>query len=194
MERNITLRDGTSAVIRPIRPSDIELSHDFFTGLDPADRRYLRRDVTRRDVVEDRIEETRGGLVDRVVAIIDDHIVADGSLERDRLDWAEPVAEIRLIVSRPWRRFGLGTLMARELYTLANRHQVDRMKARVMRPQKAARQIFRRLGFHEEFLIPDEVRDRDGVWQDLIVMRCDLATLWNELEHMLQESDWRRHR
>ena len=41
--------------------------------------------------------------------------------------------------------------------------------------------------------IPD-YRDRNGEWQDLIVMRCDLATLWNELEHMIHESDWRRHR
>lgn len=194
MERNITTRDGRAAVIRPIRASDIDLSHDFFMSLDPADRRYLRRDVTRRDVLAQRIEEAGGGLVDRIVAVIDGTIVADGSLERERLEWEEPVAEIRLIVARPWRRVGLGTLMARELYTLANRHHVVRIKARVMRPQKAARQIFHRLGFHEEFLIPDEVRDRDGVWQDLIVMRCDLATLWNELEHMLHESDWRRHR
>ena len=194
MERKVTMRDGRTVVIRPIQASDVDRSHDFFMDLDPADRRYLRRDVEQKDIVRARIDETCDGLVDRVVAVLDDTIVADGSLEREKLAWEEPVAEIRLIVARPLRRAGLGTLMARELYTLANRHQVVRIKARVMRPQKAARQIFHRLGFHEEFLIPDEVRDRNGEWQDLIVMRCDLATLWNELEHMIHESDWRRHR
>lgn len=194
MERKVTLRDGTSVIIRPLLREDVDLSHSFFLGLDASERRYLRRDVTRRDVVVARIEETASDLVDRLVAIVHGEIVADGSLERERMGWGDTSGEIRLIVARPYRRMGLGTLVARELYALANTHHLSRIKAKVMRPQRAARQIFHALGFHEEVFIPDEVQDRDGVWQDLIVMRCDLATLWKEMEHLLHDTDWRRHR
>jgi hypothetical protein len=52
----------------------------------------------------------------------------------------------------------------------------------IMRPQTAARNIFRKLGFREEMVLPDHVRDRRGRSQDLILMRCDLEAMWKELE------------
>jgi len=63
-----------------------------------------------------------------------------------------------------------------------------------MRPQEGAHRIFRRLGFNEEFLIPEHVRDQDGVWQDLIIMRCPLEDLWRDMERKLADGDWLRHR
>jgi hypothetical protein len=84
--------------------------------------------------------------------------------------------------------------MAHELYMLANEHQVERLIVRMMRPQRGARNIFHKLGFHEEFLIPDHVKDLDGNWQDLIIMRSNLARQWNEMEELQAELDWQRHR
>ncbi len=65
---------------------------------------------------------------------------------------------------------------------------------RMMRPQVAARSIFRKLGFHEETLLPDYVKDRRGHKQDLILMRCDLEALWQELEDFIATGDWQRTR
>jgi hypothetical protein len=66
--------------------------------------------------------------------------------------------------------------------------------ARLMRPQTGAHRIMKRLGFSEEFLIAEHVRDQDGMWQDLIIMRCPLEDLWQEMESNFESSDWRRHR
>jgi len=52
----------------------------------------------------------------------------------------------------------------------------------------------KRLGFSEEFLIPEQIRDQDGTWQDLIIMRCPLEDLWQEMESEFETLDWRRHR
>jgi RimJ/RimL family protein N-acetyltransferase len=73
-------------------------------------------------------------------------------------------------------------------------HKLDRIVVRVMRPQSRAHRIMKRLGFREEFLIPEHVRDQDGAWQDLIIMRCNLEDLWNEMESLVEASDWRWHR
>ncbi len=64
----------------------------------------------------------------------------------------------------------------------------------MMRPQKAAYSIMRGLGFKEEHILKDYVRDLVGRKQDLIVMRCELAELWCEMESYLSELDWQRHR
>ena len=56
------------------------------------------------------------------------------------------------------------------------------------------RSIFRKLGFHEETLLADYVKDMKGTKHDLILMRCDLEGLWRELEDYIATSDWQRVR
>ena len=194
VEKTVTLKDGGEVTVRNMRPSDVEMAFAFFSALPEEDRRYLRVDVTRREIVERRTTELDSGRVDRLVAVVGDEIVADGALELEGHGWGDAIGELRLIVARPYQHRGLGTLLARELYYLAMQRKLDRIVVRVMRPQSRAHRIMRRLGFREEFLIPEHVRDLDGAWQDLIIMRCNLDELWHELESLVEASDWRWHR
>lgn len=194
IRKTVALRDGTTVTVRRMRPGDVQRSFEFFCALPEEDRKYLRVDVTRRDLVERRTLETDERRAVRVVAEHEKEIVADGTLELEGHGWGDNVAEVRLIVARPWQRLGLGTVVARELFHLASRYRVDRIVARLMRPQAGAHRIFKRLGFHEEFLIPEQIRDQSGTWQDLIIMRCLLNDLWRELEFELANGDWQRHR
>ncbi len=158
------------------------------------EKRFLRFDVSRRDVLEDRFHAAETGRIQRVVAIADNAVAAEGVLELEGHGWKEHVGELRLFVSRDYQHKGLGMLVARELYTLAAAAKVEEIVVKMMRPQIAARKIFRRLGFHEEVLIPDYVKDRNGVVQDFILMRCDLDSLWKELEDYMAHGDWQRTR
>ena len=194
IEKNVTLKDGRQVTVRSMHPTDVEPSYDFFCALPDEDRKYLRVDVTRRRMVERRTTELDRSRTERLVVVHDDEIVADGALHLESHGWGDNVAEIRLIVASDWQRYGLGTLLSRELFHLASQCRVDRIIARLMRPQQGAHRIMKRLGFSEEFLIPEHVRDQDGTWQDLIIMRCPLEDLWQEMESNFQSSDWRRHR
>jgi RimJ/RimL family protein N-acetyltransferase len=194
VEKTVTLKDGSVVMIRDMRPDDTQRSFEFFAELPEQDRRYLRADVRRWEVVERRTRELDTGRALRVVAVDGDEIVADGALELAGHGWGANIAEIRLIVAHPYQRLGLGAQMARELFFLAAEQKVDRIVARMMRPQVGAQQIMRRLGFQDEFLIPEQVRDQDGNWQDLIIMRCNLEDLWNEMEELFNHSDIRWHR
>ena len=194
MSRKVRLRDGTLVVIRPMTRSDADRSFAFFESLSPEDKAYLRRDVSKKEVVEKRIRAMRSGNVKRVVALVDDRIVADAALEFEPLAWKRHVAELRLIVASDYQRKGLGMLMARELYSIATEADVEEIAVCMMRPQIAARSIFRKLGFHEETVLPDYVKDLDGHKQDMILMRCNLQALWDELEDFISTWDWQRTR
>jgi L-amino acid N-acyltransferase YncA len=158
------------------------------------DRRFLRFDVSRRDVLEDRFHAAETGKIQRIVAIANNKIAAEGILEREGHGWKDHVGELRLFVHPDYQRKGLGMLMARELYNLAAAAKVEVVVVKMMRPQKSARKIFQRLGFHEEILIPDYVKDLKGEVQDLVMMRCDLKSLWQEMEDYLAHGDFRRAR
>jgi ribosomal protein S18 acetylase RimI-like enzyme len=130
--------------------------------------------------------------VQRIVALVDDRIVADAALEFESSAWKKHVAEVRLIVGGNHRRKGLGMLLARELYSIATDAKLEEITVRLMRPQIAARSIFRKLGFHEETILPNYVKDLDGHKQDMILMRCDLQALWRELEDSISTWDWQQ--
>jgi L-amino acid N-acyltransferase YncA len=188
------LKDGTNVIIRPMQSDDLDRSFAFFQKLPEEDRIFLRVDVTKREFVEQRIRAINRGAAKRIVAIINDKIVADGALELADHGWKEHVGELRLIVARAYQRKGLGMLMARQLYSLAVSEKVEEIVVRMMRPQDAAHSIFKRLGFHEEVLLPDYVKDLGGRRHDMIFMRCNIEELWQELEDYFGGFDWRRMR
>ncbi|HUU45423.1 MAG TPA: GNAT family N-acetyltransferase [Acidobacteriota bacterium] len=194
MEKTVSMKDGTEVLIREMSADDVDRSLAFFEALPEEDKTYLRRPLTDRETVVRRIQMMATGGVTRLVAIVDDQIVADGALELEGHGWKEHVGEIRLIVARPFQRRGLGRLMARELYMLASSKQVEELVVKIMGPQVGVRRMFKRLGFHKEAKLHDYVRDIRGIKHDLIVMRCKLQELWNKLGELMTESDWRRAR
>lgn len=194
MQKTVRLKDETEVLIREMTVEDLERSLAFFQSLPEEDRAYLRRDVVKREVVERRIHEMQSGDVMRLVGTAGDQIVVDGSLEFSSEEWKRHVGEVRLIVARPYQRKGLGLLMARELFLLAAGAKMEEVVVKMMRPQKAARSIFHRLGFRQEIVLPDYLKDLEGGRQDMILMRCDLEALWREMEDSLASGDWERTR
>ncbi len=194
MEKIEALKDGTKVMIRELQVKDLDKLMKFYSALPHEDRKYLRIDVTNREVVQQRIELTKEGNVFRLIALCDEEIIADGALELSGEEWRKHQGELRVIVARPFQHKGLGMIMVRELYFLAVEKNVGQVIVKMMRPQIAAQRIFRKLGFREELLIPDYVRDMAGEKQDLVIMVCDIKELWKELEHFYTDSDWQRCR
>jgi GNAT superfamily N-acetyltransferase len=166
----------------------------FYHSIPDNDRRYLRVDVLNKDVVVQRIKLTETGEIVRLVALDGARIVADGTLEFFTEEWRKHQAELRVNVAEDYKHKGLGTILLRELYYVAAGEKVKKVVVRFMRPQAAARSICRKLGFHEETIVPDYVRDQKGKTHDMVIMTADMKDFWNELEHFYSDADWRRHR
>jgi L-amino acid N-acyltransferase YncA len=193
-QQRFSLKDGTEIYVRVMRDTDLELLLDFFRSLDEKERRFLRMDVTKRKNVKKRIEQMKAGLVRRIVATYKNKIIASGALELSEHGWEEHIGEMRIIVADNFQRKGLGMIIARELYFLAAAEKLEEVVVRMMRTQVRAKKIFRKLGFHEEIVLPDHVKDLKGRTQDLIIMRCNMKELWKEMEDFFHISDSRLHR
>ena len=194
MEKAVNLKDGREVIIRNLAEEDADAVFAFFARLPEEDRRYLRADVTKYESLNHRYRDVVDGRACRLVAVDGEEVIADGALELRGHGWGRGTGEIRLIVAGSHQRLGLGSLVARELYFLAAENKVERVVARLMKPQVGAHRIMQRLGFQEEFCLPNQMQDQAGVWQDLIIMRCNLEDLWREMEGVFSVSDWQRHR
>ena len=95
METIVKLKDDTEILVRPIKKEDLDRSFAFFQALPEEDRLFLRVDVSRREIVEERIRKAEKGGVMRLVAVHGDEIVADGTLELEGNGWKEHVGELR---------------------------------------------------------------------------------------------------
>ena len=185
MDKTEKMKDGLEVTIRRLTANDIDRLMEFYGSLPEEDRKYLKFDVTDRKVVAKRLRRVENGDDIRVAAIHGGVIVASGALELSGEAWSKHQGEIRVIIARPFQRRGLGTIMIRELYFIAVQNQLTTVVARMMRPQAGALKIFRRLGFREDSLLPDFVKDIGGDSQDLIVMSCEVKDLWKELDRTL---------
>lgn len=194
MQKREALKDGRQILIRTLTLNDLDKLMTFYRSIPEKDRRYLRVDVLDRDVVTQRIKRTKTGEIVRLVALDGDRIIADGTLEFSAEEWKKHQAELRVNVASDYKHKGLGTILLRELYYIAAGEKVEKVVVRFMRPQAAARNICRKLGFHEEIVIPDYVRDQKGKTHDMVIMTADMKDFWKELEHFYSNADWRRHR
>ena len=194
MDKTERMKDGTEVTIRRLAANDIDRLMDFYSSLPEEDRKYLKFDVMDRKVVAKRLRHIDSGDDIRIAAIHGGVIVASGALELSGETWSKHQGEIRVIIARPFQHRGLGTIMIRELYFIAVQHNIETIIARMMRPQVGAQKVFRRLGFRDEMMLPDFVKDLRGGSQDLIVMTCHVKDLWKELDRTFSESDWQRCR
>jgi L-amino acid N-acyltransferase YncA len=189
--RTVKLKDNQEVLIRAMKKEDLEGSFAFFRALPGEHRLSLRRDMTIREVIEERIREMDDGAVKRLVAIADETIVADGALEFSHFGWERHIAELRLFVATPYQRKGLGMLMAGALYDLAASAGIEEIVVKMMASQTAAVRIFLKLGFRQEVVLRDYVKDMDGNRKDLVLMRCRLEDLWQKYEDFVRENDMR---
>ncbi len=187
--KNIHLKDGTEISLRAPTEADLNNLSDLFLSFPKEEQRFFRADVTQKRNIEKHLELMKTGLVQRIVAIHDKIIVAEGSLELNPIEWEKHVGEIRLIIAKEYRNKGLGRMLSRELYFLSVAAKLEKIEAKIIREQTVAKKLLHKLGFHDEVILPDHVKDRDGQSRDLIVMSVDLNALWEELEDHLHLTD-----
>lgn len=194
MSKAYKLKDGTKVDIRPLVAEDLQKSLDFFHSLSAEERLYLRVDVLDESVVKKRIENSGLTEIKRIVAEVDGNIIADAGLELRTHGWERHLADIRLIVSPDYRSQGLGMIMAEELYDMAMNAKVEEMIVEVMAPQIEAKGLFEQLGFKQDVILKNYVKDLKGQKHDLILMRCNLDDIWDKIESYFQEVEHREMR
>ena len=191
MNKHEFLTDGTELIIRDMDPhADFEALMTFYGSLPAEDRRYLRIDVTNRKTMEQRIKLMDFGYHFRILALSGEEIVGKGVLELPFEEWRRHQGELRVIVARPFQRRGVGMLLMRDLYRLAIRKNVDTVTVWMMKPQEAALNLARKMGFRDQSILPDYVKDQAGEMQDLHIFKSKIPDLLREIEAKFGPIDW----
>jgi len=174
--RDVTLRDCSRVVVRPLDEGDEQGLLEFFLAIPEEERFFLKEDVTAPGVVHRWITERdfRRALV--LLALDGRKIVADAVLIRRRGNSRSHVGEIRIVVAPEYRDRGLGSALIRELCDIADDAGLEKVMFELVadREQEAIRAA-EWLGFLRLATIEGGAVDPQGRHHDVILMAMPLG-------------------
>ncbi len=171
-----TVKD-VAVTFRLMTPEDGEALLAFAKSLPEDDLLFLSIDITRQKAVEQWAKNIESGRIKTILVEAGGKLVGHGSLGHNELLWTRHMGEIQLLISPDMRGYGLGSILADELFALAKQLKLQKIVARMASEQRGAIQVFERLGFRVEALLADYVIDRNDRTHDLIVMSYDVTGL-----------------
>lgn len=185
--KQMTLRGGQSVLIRPLEKGDFERLRAFFQALPAESRIYSRHDLTDPAVIRQWTEHIDLSRVIPLVVLAGNALVADGTLHISNHGWMQHVGHIRLAIAPSHQGIGLGTLIARELVSLAHDRGLEKLQADVIESNAAVVRLFERVGFEKVAVLKDMVKDQNGQKQNLAIMVNDVSRLGQILEDWVQD-------
>jgi L-amino acid N-acyltransferase YncA len=173
-QKEAKLKDGTKILLRPMVIEDQEALYGFFKAVSEEEARYLRDDVKSRLLIESWAKNLDYSRTLPILAIKDDIVIADATINRRRSGWKWHIGTVRIFVHKDYRNRGLGELMVDELARIAYRLGIEKLILEIPDTSVATINAFTKAGFHRAALIPNMAKDRQNMPVDLAVMMKDI--------------------
>ena len=109
---------------------------------------FFVSDVINKEHIKERIEDSEKHRIIRRIALINDKIVGDASLEIDTDTWKSGTAYLRLVIPEGHRGKGIQYIMASDLVEIATEKHLDKIVAKFMRPQNDLMDIYKKSGVY----------------------------------------------
>ena len=172
--KSFPLKEGGEMTVRPLVGSDQPKLLEFFRSLPDDDRMFLRDDVLSDEVVARWCKEVDYERVFPLVACIEDRIVADATLHRQRGGWRRHLGMVRVVVDPGFRSRGVASNLIKELADVSTEIGMEKLVAEFIVDQKAAIESFQKRGFAKVATLPQFALDLHGASHDLVLMVYEL--------------------
>jgi len=165
---------GVDYTIRTMTVDDGQAMLKFATSLPAHDILFMRRNIAEQAGIDKWLSDLQTGRIYSILALVGDKIVGYSTIHLTELDWTQHVAELRVSVSPDARNSGLGRTLVREAFKLAVTLGVEIITSRMTPDQTSARALFEELGFRNEAILKDHMKDGAGEYHDLLVMAVNV--------------------
>jgi L-amino acid N-acyltransferase YncA len=170
----VTLADGTRILFRPLVQADKDALIKLFEPISADDHKLMRNDVRDHAIVGAWAEQVDYKRVFPLVAVVNDRIVGDATLHF-RQGPGRHIADVRIFLSKEFRRRGLGTALLRALLEVARKCGLQQLVAEVVADQVKVISAFKVLGFEQCATYPDYFMMPDGETHDVVVLILPLG-------------------
>jgi len=174
--KNIKLKDGKPAVLRPLRADDEKEFHHLFQGIPERERMFIKHRVQDVKVIRDWCKNIDYGRNLPLLGLVDKKIVGAATLHQRLGGWKRHIGRVSVLVHPDYRGRGLARALITEILEIARHASLERVEAAFISEQDAAMKMFSMLGFNQLVRLEDYVKDMQAVTHDYILMGLDLRT------------------
>jgi ribosomal protein S18 acetylase RimI-like enzyme len=174
--KNIKLKDGKKATLRPLRTADEKDFHELFQGIPERERMFIKHRVQDKKVIRDWCKNIDYGRNLPMVGLINGKIVGDATLHQQFGGWKRHIGRVSVLVHPAFRGRGLARALITEILDIARRAGLEKVEAEFIGEQEAAVKMFAMLGFRRLVLLEDYVKDMQAISHDYVLMGLDLKT------------------
>lgn len=179
--KDVVLKDGGEAVIRPLEKEDESLLRQFYTEIPEADRWYMRYDVMDPAVIRKWIDGIDAGNVFSIIALSAERIVGHASLHMRGYGSTQHVGRFRIMVLPEFRYRRLGTWLLLDLIQLSMDKGLGEIRADfVLGIEASAIEAAYKFDFFEKAVLKGYVKDQQGNPHDLLIMTKRLHKHWGD--------------
>jgi L-amino acid N-acyltransferase YncA len=172
--RTVDTKSG-QVELRFMEATDRDAVLTFAQALPLHDLLFLPRDISVPKVLDAWVRELDRDALTTVLAVRGGSVLGCATIAREPLSWSPHVAELRVVVLPEARGSGLGRTLSESAFALAVPLGIEKFVAHMTADQTAAITTFETMGYRAEALLRDQVRDRQGVKHDIVILSHDVA-------------------
>ena len=174
--KNLALKDGKKAVLRPLKADDEKDFHQLFQGIPEQERMFIKHRVQDIKVIHDWCKSIDYGRNLPLLGLIDKKIVGAATLHQQLGGWKRHIGRVSVLVHPEFRGRGLARALIAEIVEIARHAGLERVEAEFIGEQDAAIKMFALLGFSQLLRLEDYVKDMQAISHDYILMGLELKT------------------
>ena len=174
--KNIKLKDGKKAVLRPLQADDEKELHQLFQAIPERERMFIKHRVQDIKVIRDWCKKIDYGRNLPLLGVIGGKIVGVATLHQQLGGWKRHIGRVSVLVHPEFRGRGLATQLTTEIMEIARRAGLEKVEAEFIGEQTGAIKMFAMLGYSELLRLEDYVKDMQAIPHDYILMGLMLKT------------------
>src|SRR5436189_915744 len=157
--KEIKLKDGSKARLRPLKKEDEKGFHEFFSAVPERERMFIKHRVTDPAVIKEWCHNIDLHRNFPLLALIEGKIVGDVTLHQQLGGWKRHIGRVSVLVLPQFRGRGLARALVAEIVSVARNLGLEKVEAEFIGDQEAAVKMFALLGFSNLVRLEGYVKD-----------------------------------
>jgi RimJ/RimL family protein N-acetyltransferase len=171
---DITLRDGTQCVLRPVNRRDDVRLQKFFFAVPEEERLFVKQAITDRLLFRQWCRQPDFEQNLPLLMLHGQKIIGEATLHQRRGGWKRHIGLVTVLTHPYYRGRDVAKILVVEMIEIARHCGLSKLEAELNGERKVAIRALEQLGFRKLLSLPDYVFDMKAVTHDYVLMGRNL--------------------
>jgi len=171
---DVTLRDGTECVVRPLAKRDAARLHKFILTVPEEERLFIKQPVAERGLFQEWCHDADFDHNLPILMLHGENVIGEACLHQRLGGWKRHIGMVTVLTHPDYRGRDVAKILVAELVEIARSVGLRRLEAEFNGERTVAIRALEDLGFSKLLSLPRHILDMKTVSHDYVFMGADL--------------------